>query len=83
MRLPYLIPAMLICASGLSGCSSMSAMECLDADWYERGQVAALQGLPVSEVLVQQNSCVQHGVVPDRRAFADGWRNAGHQTSAD
>jgi hypothetical protein len=52
----------------------MSASQCFGADWYAQGQRAAARGLPVSEVLKQQNACVQHGVVPDRRAFAQGWR---------
>ena len=78
----FILPA-LMSLTGLSGCTSMSALECLDADWHERGYTAQLQGLPLSEVLVQQNACVQHGVVPDRRAFATGWRNAATLAAGD
>lgn len=67
---------LLICLFCTSGCTTMTALQCLNADWYVDGRTAAARGLPASEVLSQQNACVQHGVVPDRRAFARGWRDA-------
>lgn len=72
----------LLCASG-AGCTSMDPYECIDADWFARGQSAARAGLPVTEVLRQQNVCVHHGVLPNRGDFIAGWRHeAGGQATA-
>ncbi len=57
----------------------MSAQECFNANWYERGAEAGRAGAPISTVLADQNACVHYGVVPDRGAFAEGWR---HQQSS-
>jgi len=73
MRYPHALFLLLVCLLGTSGCTTMSALQCLEADWYAHGQLAAASGPPASEVLSQQNACVQHGVVPDRRAFVRGW----------
>ena len=77
MRPNFPLLLLLLTLIGASGCTTISASQCFGADWYAQSQRAAARGLPVSEVLKQQNACVQHGVVPDRRAFAQGWRAGG------
>lgn len=79
MRKPFIIGLI----SMLSGCSTLSAGDCLHANWYQTGQLAGEHGRPISEVLQLQNACVHYGVVPDREAFARGWAAATAGQAAD
>jgi len=56
-----------------AGCTTLTAGQCLHANWYETGYLAGASGKPPSEALKLQNACVQYGIVPDRQAFASGW----------
>jgi hypothetical protein len=57
-----------------TGCVSMRAEDCHAVNWFERGEQAGRSGLPISEVLRQQNGCSAYGVVPNRSEIAQGWR---------
>ncbi|MEJ2088158.1 MAG: DUF2799 domain-containing protein [Gammaproteobacteria bacterium] len=70
MRKLFLIS--LICTLP-GGCTTMSAANCLHADWYETGYQAGVNGHPPERALEYQSACVHYGIVPDREAFANGW----------
>jgi hypothetical protein len=57
----------------LGGCTTLSAGDCLHADWYETGYLAAAAGRPPSDALRFQNACALYGIAPSRRDFAEGW----------
>lgn len=76
-------PALIVLTSMLGGCTTLSAGNCLHADWYQTGRLAGESGEPISEVLQFQNACVHYGVVPDREAFARGWVAANESVGAD
>ncbi len=57
----------------LDGCTTLSAGDCLYADWYETGYLSAANGRPPSDALKFQSACAHYGVVPNRQAFAEGW----------
>lgn len=76
-------PLFIALISLLSGCTTLSAGDCLHANWYETGQLAGEVGKPISEVLQLQNACVHYGIVPDREAFAAGWAAAIEDHAAD
>jgi len=57
----------------LGGCTTLSAGDCLHADWYETGYLSATAGRPPSDALRFQNACAHYGIVPSRRDFAEGW----------
>ncbi len=63
----------LLAALASGGCTAISPSECLYSDWYARGQEARAAGLGMDELLRQQNACVRHGIVPDRRSFVAGY----------
>ena len=66
--------ALILLVSGTSGCSTMTAAQCLNASWYDQGYAAGVSGLPADDLIRQQNACVHYGVSPNHRAFATGWR---------
>lgn len=62
-----------LCPLLLAGCTTMSAAECLHANWYETGYQAGRNGHPPGQALKYQSACVHYGILPDREAFANGW----------
>lgn len=71
MRMRALLVVLL--SLSFTGCTGLSAGQCLHADWYATGYLAGSSGKPPTESLKLQSSCVHYGIVPDRKAFADGW----------
>lgn len=66
----------LLCGSVLlSGCASRSLSEhqCLAGDWQTVGERDGAHGLPATHVLVHQNACGRHQIVPDSGAYREGW----------
>lgn len=72
---PKYFPTVLaLVLAGATGCSTMTAGQCLNASWYDQGYAAGLSGLPASDLIQQQNACVHYGVSPNHRAYATGWQ---------
>ena len=69
MRLLAMISALLV----LSGCASMSAEECLTADWQAIGYEDGARGAPVSAVTPRRQACAKTaGVQVDMTAYMTG-----------
>lgn len=59
----------------LQGCTTLSENECEAADWWLIGQEDGSEGLPLARLEEHRESCVEHGVTPDRDAYAKGHRS--------
>ncbi len=57
------------------GCATLSENECETADWWLIGQEDGSEGLPLTHLKEHQESCAEHGVTPDRDAYAKGHRS--------
>ncbi len=57
---------------GLYGCASMSAEECLTADWYTIGYEDGIHGLSTSNISNRRKACAKHGVSPDLEQYTAG-----------
>lgn len=57
---------------GLYGCASMSAEECLTADWYTIGYEDGIHGLSTSHISNRRKACAKHGVSPDLEQYTTG-----------
>ena len=68
----YVLPAMLVGLLILSGCASLSAEECLAADWYTIGVEDGSRGQPVSRIGAHRKACAEVGVQPDMARYNDG-----------
>lgn len=68
----YVVPAMLVGLLILSACASLSAEECLAADWYTIGVEDGSRGQPVSRVGAHRKACAEVGVQPDMVRYNDG-----------
>ncbi len=68
----FVVPAMLAGALILSGCASLSAEECLAADWYTIGVEDGARGQPVSRVGAHRKACAEVGVQPDMARYEQG-----------
>lgn len=66
--------ALLLAASAgpLQSCATLSENECGTADWWLIGQEDGSEGLPFTHFEEHQESCAEHGVTPDRDAYAKG-----------
>lgn len=75
MRSPIICAALLSGSLLLAGCASRSLSEhqCLAGDWQTVGERDGAQGLPATHVLVHQNACGRHQIVPDSTAYRQGW----------
>jgi hypothetical protein len=58
----------------LGGCASTTKNQCLVGDWQTLGYRDGLNGTQSTALLRHQNSCMKHGVTPDREAYLTGWR---------
>lgn len=58
----------------VGGCASVSKNQCLVGDWQTVGYRDGLNGTQATALLRHQNSCLKHGVTPDREAYLEGWR---------
>ena len=56
----------------LQGCATLSENECEAADWWLIGQEDGSEGLPLAHLEEHRESCAEHGVAPDRDAYAKG-----------
>lgn len=59
----------------LQGCATLSENECEAADWWLIGQEDGSEGLSLAHIEEHQESCAEHGVTPDRDAYAKGHRS--------
>jgi len=68
----FVLPVMLLGLLALSGCASLSAEECLAADWYTIGVEDGSRGQPVSRIGAHRKACAEVGVQPDMARYNDG-----------
>jgi hypothetical protein len=68
----YVLPVMFAGLLALSGCASLSAEECLAADWYTIGIEDGSRGQPLSRVGAHREACAKVGVQPDMARYNDG-----------
>ena len=68
----YVLPALLAGLLSLSGCASLSAEECLAADWYTIGVEDGSRGQPVSRIGAHRKACAEVGVQPDMARYDAG-----------
>ena len=57
------------------GCATLSGNECETADWWLIGQEDGSEGLALTRLEEYRESCAEHGVTPDRDAYAEGHRS--------
>lgn len=77
LRKKGLTAALLLATSTglLQGCATLSENECETADWWLIGQEDGSEGLSLAHLEKHQESCAEHGVTPDRDAYAKGHRS--------
>ncbi len=63
----------------LQGCATLSEDECLAADWWIIGHKDGSEGEPFALLAEHHEACAEHGIKPDRTAYAEG-RQSGLQT---
>jgi len=68
----FVLPVMLLGLLALSGCASLSAEECLAADWYTIGVEDGSRGQSVSRIGAHRKACAEVGVQPDMARYNDG-----------
>lgn len=68
----YVLPAMLVGLIALSGCASLSAEECLAADWYTIGVEDGSRGQSLSRIGTHRKACAEVGVQPDMVRYNEG-----------
>lgn len=76
MRLLFLVPAMAVLML-LTACATMTAEQCVAADWQSIGYEDAMKGRAASNVTQHASACADHSVAPDKAAYT-----AGHQEGA-
>ncbi len=57
----------------LSGCSTMSQSECIQADWQIIGQADASKGEHSAMLDEYRADCAKFSVIPDRKAYFSGY----------
>lgn len=68
----YGLPALLVGLLILSGCASLTAEECLAADWYTIGVEDGSRGQPMSRIGAHRKACAEVGVQPDMARYSEG-----------
>jgi hypothetical protein len=63
---------MLAVLAALSGCSTMSAKECVAADWRTVGYEDGVTGYSGNRIGDYRKSCAKHGVAPDLAEYQRG-----------
>jgi len=66
------LPVMLLGLMALSGCASLSAEECLAADWYTIGVEDGSRGQSMSRIGAHRKACAEVGVQPDMTRYNEG-----------
>lgn len=56
----------------LGSCATMSAEQCMAGDWAGQGYSDGAAGLAMSRLDDHARACAEHGVTPDRTAYAAG-----------
>ena len=56
----------------LAGCATMSAMDCVTADWETVGENDGTQGQPLSLMQTRKSDCLKHAVRLDEEAYMRG-----------
>ncbi|TXT36647.1 MAG: hypothetical protein FD135_4113 [Comamonadaceae bacterium] len=64
---------LLLAVTWLSGCESMSESECKIADWGRVGSNDGARGEPEGRLADYTEDCGKTGVVPNARAYREGW----------
>ncbi len=79
MRLVFLVPATAATALlvSLTACTTMTAEQCVAADWQAIGYEDAMKGRAASHVTQHASACADHSVAPDTAAYT-----AGHEEGA-
>lgn len=57
----------------LSGCATMSPQECMTANWSQRGYQDGRAGFTSNRLAQHYKACSKVGVVPDTRAYHQGY----------
>jgi len=69
-------PLSLLALAGLlAGCATMSADECLVADWYQLGQFDAREGRQANYLAQRSAACAEAGITADNQAWHAGYQN--------
>ena len=68
------VSAMLVVATGLSGCATMSEEECATSDWAAIGYEDGSRGYASSYFGERRQACAKHGYTPDFEAYQSGRR---------
>jgi hypothetical protein len=58
----------------VSGCATMSASECVSADWYQRGVVDGQAGQAPDYVESHREACAEVNIRPDVARWQAGWQ---------
>ncbi len=69
----FCVAASLVFLWGCGSKPSLSEYQCSAGDWYTVGQSDGLNGYGQSRLLAHQNACGPQGVVPDSKAYRQGW----------
>ncbi len=64
--------AIVAAMAALTGCSSMSAQECLATDWRTVGYEDGVNGYAGDRIGRYRNACSEHGVTPDLGQYQSG-----------
>lgn len=74
MRFPklLLVPGLIAGAMILTGCSSMSANECIATDWRTVGYEDGVVGYSGNRIGQYRKACSKHGVAPDLAEYQAG-----------
>lgn len=62
----------LLAVVGLSGCATMSAEECVSADWYQVGVSDGAEGRSTQRIEQHRQACAEAGVSPNVQAWLAG-----------
>lgn len=72
MRLLIVTAAAAGAVLALASCATMSAEQCTAGDWTGQGYSDGAGGLGMSRLDEHTQACAEHGVTPDRAAYAAG-----------
>lgn len=72
MRLLIVAAAAAGAVLALGSCATMSAEQCMAGDWAGQGYSDGAAGLSMSRLNEHTEACAEHGVTPDRSAYAAG-----------
>ncbi len=64
------------CLGLIGGCASMSRLDCLTVDWFDKGYEDGLRGSTMERYGRYADDCTKHGIAPNRQEYERG-RNQG------